>query len=240
MDEIDYSLCSVDELNKLLLEFQKKSSDYYNEEQGIKLTLNSIYGALGNKWFALNNKDVAESVTLQGQDIWRFAEKIINKYFNEMWHLDSELHEKMEVTNVRPLNLDFVVYGDTDSVFSKSKLIIMNNLGEKKEIEIEKFFNELSESEDILLDDKGNHIIETKGFFSLNSIDEELRYSPIKKIIRHRVRKSKWKITTESGKEVIVTNDHSLTVFRFGKKIHIKPSEINLETDEILSVDADI
>jgi len=115
MEEIDYSQFTLDELETKLIEFQKKSSDFYNEEQGIKLTLNSIYGALGNKWFALNNKDVAESVTLQGQDIWRFAEKIINKYFNEMWHLDTELHEKMGVTNVRPLNLDFVVYGDTDS-----------------------------------------------------------------------------------------------------------------------------
>jgi DNA polymerase elongation subunit (family B) len=240
MEEVDYMSMSLEELNKKLQEYQQKSSDFYNTEQGIKLTLNSIYGATGNQYFALFNPDVAESVTLQGQDIWRFAEKIINKYFTEMWHLDSELHEKMGVANVRPLNLDFVVYGDTDSVFSRSKIMIMNNLGEKKEIEIGEFFNELAESEDILLDDKGNHIIETKGFFSLNSIDEELRYSPIKKIIRHKVRKPKWKITTESGKEAIVTNDHSLTVFRFGKKIHIKPSEINLETDKILSVDADI
>jgi DNA polymerase elongation subunit (family B) len=115
MEEIDYSQFTLEELQLKLEDFQKKSSDFHNEEQGIKLTLNSIYGALGNKWFALNNKDVAESVTLQGQDIWRFAEKIINKYFNEMWHLDTELHEKMGVSNVRPLNLDFVVYGDTDS-----------------------------------------------------------------------------------------------------------------------------
>ncbi len=115
MEEIDYSEFTLEELQLKLEDFQKKSSDYHNEEQGIKLTLNSIYGALGNKWFALNNKDVAESVTLQGQDIWRFAEKIINKYFNEMWHLDTELHEKMGISNVRPLNLDFVVYGDTDS-----------------------------------------------------------------------------------------------------------------------------
>lgn len=115
MEEIDYSQFTLEELQLKLEDFQKKSSDFHNEEQGIKLTLNSIYGALGNKWFSLNNKDVAESVTLQGQDIWKFAEKIINKYFNEMWHLDTELHEKMGVSNVRPLNLDFVVYGDTDS-----------------------------------------------------------------------------------------------------------------------------
>jgi hypothetical protein len=32
-----------------------------------------------------------------------------------MWHIDTELHEKMGVKNVRPLNLDFIIYGDTDS-----------------------------------------------------------------------------------------------------------------------------
>lgn len=115
MEEIDYMSMSLEELNIKLLEMQKKSSDFYNTEQGIKLTLNSIYGATGNQYFALFNPDVAESVTLQGQDIWKFAEKIVNRYFNEMWHLDTEVHEKMGVRNVRKLNLDFVIYGDTDS-----------------------------------------------------------------------------------------------------------------------------
>jgi DNA polymerase elongation subunit (family B) len=115
MEEIDYMSMSLEELNQKLQEFQKKSSDFYNTEQGIKLTLNSIYGATGNQYFALFNPDVAESVTLQGQDIWKFAEKIVNRYFNEMWHLDTELHEKMGVTNVRKLTMDFIIYGDTDS-----------------------------------------------------------------------------------------------------------------------------
>jgi len=115
MEEIDYMSMSLEELNIKLLEMQKKSSDFYNTVQGIKLTLNSIYGATGNQYFALFNPDVAESVTLQGQDIWKFAEKIVNRYFNEMWHLDTELHEKMEVRNVRKLTLDFIIYGDTDS-----------------------------------------------------------------------------------------------------------------------------
>ncbi len=115
MEEIDYMSMSLEELNQKLQEFQKKSSDFYNTEQGIKLTLNSIYGATGNQYFALFNPDVAESVALQGQDIWKFAEKIVNRYFNDMWHLDTELHEKMEVKNVRKLSLDFIIYGDTDS-----------------------------------------------------------------------------------------------------------------------------
>jgi hypothetical protein len=238
MEEIDYMSMSLDELNQKLLEIQKKSSDFYNTEQGIKLTLNSIYGATGNQYFALFNPDVAESVTLQGQDIWKFAEKIINRYFNDMWHLDTEVHEKMEVRNVRKLNLDFIIYGDTDSSEKSTKLII-NDGQNIYRIRFDDLFKMFSEREDIFLDFKGNEVISPNNLLALN-YTEELKFSKVKKIIRHKVRKPKWKITTESGKEVIVTNDHSLTVFRGGKKIHIKPSEINLETDEILSVDVDI
>lgn len=238
MEEIDYESLSLEELNDRLKQLQKQSSDFYNEEQAVKLTLNSIYGALGNQYFSLFNPDVAESVTLQGQDIWKFAEKIVNRYFNEMWHLDTELHEKMEVRNVRKLNLDFIIYGDTDSSEKSTKLII-NDGQNIYRIRFDDLFKMFSEREDIFLDFKGNEVISPNNLLALN-YTEELKFSKVKKIIRHKVRKPKWKITTESGKEVIVTNDHSLTVFRDGKKIHIKPSEINLETDQILSVDVDI
>ena len=65
MEGIDYMSMSLEELNQQLTEYQKKSSDFYNTEQGIKLTLNSIYGATGNQYFALFNPDVAESVTFK-------------------------------------------------------------------------------------------------------------------------------------------------------------------------------
>ena len=86
-----------------------------NEEQAIKLTMNSIYGAIGNNWFVCFNPDVAESVTLQGQDLIKYSEKILHKYFHEHWHLDKELHEKLGVTEVKRVVKPLVVYGDTDS-----------------------------------------------------------------------------------------------------------------------------
>lgn len=238
MGEIDYMSMGLEELNQKLSEYQKKSSDFYNTEQGIKLTLNSIYGATGNQYFALFNTDVAESVTLQGQDIWKFAEKIINRYFNDMWHLDTELHEKMGVRNVRKLSLDFIIYGDTDSSIGDTTVIAeYNNLIER--IKFKDLFKIFSKTHEIFLDHKNNEIIEPRNLQTLNYKDGVL-FSKVKKIIRHKVRKAKWKIITSSGKEIIVTNDHSITIFRDGKKIHIKPSEINMCTDEILSIDVDI
>jgi intein/homing endonuclease len=45
-----------------------------------------------------------------------------------------------------------------------------------------------------------------------------------------------WKLKTESGKEIICTEDHSLIVFRNGKKIKVKPSEI-ISEDQVLCVE---
>ena len=86
-----------------------------NEEQAVKLTMNSIYGAIGNAWFICFNPDVAEAVTLQGQDLIKYSEKILHKYFHDHWHLDTELHEKLGVTKVKKVVKPLVVYGDTDS-----------------------------------------------------------------------------------------------------------------------------
>ena len=86
-----------------------------NEEQAIKLTMNSIYGAIGNNWFICFNTDVAEAVTLQGQDLIKYSEKILHKYFHEHWHLDKELHDKLGVTTVKKIIKPLVIYGDTDS-----------------------------------------------------------------------------------------------------------------------------
>jgi len=112
---MSYENLSVEEIKAEILRLKKMSDDYKNEEQGVKLTLNSIYGALGNQYFACFNTEVAESVTLQGQDLIKFAEKIINKYFHQHWHLDTEIHEKMGVRNVRPISAEMVIYVDTDS-----------------------------------------------------------------------------------------------------------------------------
>jgi DNA polymerase elongation subunit (family B) len=86
-----------------------------NEEQAVKLTMNSIYGAIGNSWFACFNPEVAEAVTLQGQSLIKHSEKILDKYFHEFWHKDKELHDKLGLTSVKKIHKPMVVYGDTDS-----------------------------------------------------------------------------------------------------------------------------
>lgn len=90
-------------------------NEYKNEEQGIKLTMNSIYGAIGNNYFACFNPDVAEAVTLQGQDLIKYSSMLITRYFQEFWHNDKDLHEKLGISTPKKILRPLVVYGDTDS-----------------------------------------------------------------------------------------------------------------------------
>ena len=123
-----------------------------------------------------------------------------------------------------------VIYGDTDSIFSDS--IIRNNISD---CTIEELYNRniingnagntLKGHESVVCEEKVLNYSEEKGLY----------YAPVKRIIRHKVTKSKWKLKTKSGKEVIVTNDHSMIVFRDGKQTEVKPSEI-LKTDKILCI----
>ena len=89
------------------------------EQLAIKLLINSIYGAFGNKWFYFYNVDLAQSITLQGQDLIKFTIKAVNFYFRERWHVDTELHEKLGITqyNIQKVDTDAAIYTDTDSIY---------------------------------------------------------------------------------------------------------------------------
>lgn len=87
----------------------------------IKILINSIYGAFGNQWFYFFNPDIAQSITLQGQDMIKFANKAIDFYFKNRWHLDTELHEKLGLSGLRINEIDkdeiIAIYTDTDSTY---------------------------------------------------------------------------------------------------------------------------
>lgn len=116
--QIDLEKATVEEIRAEIERMKQLSNEWKNEEQAIKLTINSIYGALGNKWLVCFNPEVAETITLQGQDLIKHAEKALNMYFNVYWHKDTELHEKLGLANPprevkRPVN----IYSDTDSCY---------------------------------------------------------------------------------------------------------------------------
>jgi hypothetical protein len=101
------------EISRLELLMNMKS----NEEQAIKIFINSVYGATASPFFVGYNVRVAEAITLQGQEMIKFVQKIVNRYFSEFWHRDKELHDKLGLSRVERINNEVAIYGDTDSCY---------------------------------------------------------------------------------------------------------------------------
>ena len=99
----------------------KKIKQLSLRQGAIKILINSIYGAFGNKWFYFYNPDIAQSITLQGQDMIKFANKAIDFYFKNRWHEDTELHEKLGYADRTISKIDpdeiIAIYTDTDSTY---------------------------------------------------------------------------------------------------------------------------
>lgn len=106
----------MSELEYKIKELSQESLRCYNLEQAIKLCINSIYGAFANDYFHFRSTEIAETVTLQGQDAIKHTEKAVEKYFKEFWHRDKQLHDLMGITcEVKPLKKTVWKYTDTDS-----------------------------------------------------------------------------------------------------------------------------
>jgi DNA polymerase elongation subunit (family B) len=106
-----------DEAELLVKHYKQLSAKYTAYEQAVKLTLNSIYGAFGNKWFHFFNIDIAESITKQGKNAILYSEAILNKYVQEFWHKDTKVHEQFGLTVKGKIEKPAVIYIDTDSCY---------------------------------------------------------------------------------------------------------------------------
>ena len=80
---------------------QRDISIAENRQMAIKILLNSLYGALGNRYFRFFDQRVAEAITLSGQLIIRWGENAINQYLNNLLKTDK----------------DYVLAIDTDSLY---------------------------------------------------------------------------------------------------------------------------
>jgi DNA polymerase elongation subunit (family B) len=231
LSKIDPNECSIEELEKEIKRLKQIKEEYHGIEQSVKVFINSCYGACASPYFVGYNINIAEAVTLQGQDLIKYANKVINEYFIDLWHKDFELHKKLGLTYVNPIKeKSITVYNDTDSVAADT---IINTSNGKKSIE--SFYNEniINSFNEIAKNEFESVKSDTKilNWTSKNN----LYYAKIKRIIRHKVSKNKWKLITKTGKEIVITDDHSMIVFRKGKQLEIKPSAM-IKTDKILCI----
>ncbi len=118
LTKIDPNNCTIEELDKEIVRLKYLKEEYYNLEQSIKIFINSCYGALGSPWFECYNVALAEAVTLQGQDMIKFANDLLDDYFLNKWHLDKKLHQALGLTYANKIQAKTVViYNDTDSTY---------------------------------------------------------------------------------------------------------------------------
>lgn len=90
--------------------------------------MNGSYGAFATAYFILYNNYVASSITAQGRDLTQTMDRVNNDYWYNQWHLDSELHQKVCIRNVKKIieNKHVSIYADTDSLFVSFKPAIDN------------------------------------------------------------------------------------------------------------------
>ena len=81
---------------------EKEINQLENQQMAIKILLNSLYGALGNKHFRYFDMRMAEGITLSGQLSIMWAEKAMNKEMNRI---------------LKTENRDYVIAMDTDSLY---------------------------------------------------------------------------------------------------------------------------
>lgn len=179
-----------------------------------KIQINSAYGALGAAFFPAGDTDVAASITATGKATVKKSYEIAKQFAIEQ--------------GVSPEKAaSIVVGGDTDSVVGDT---IINVNG--KPITIADYYNSIT-SNYIKYDDINKNYIKR-----VDNGDVALAYNngivqnKIKHVMKHTVKKRMYKIKC-NGKEVIMTEDHSIIVNRNGKNMSISPKDI-LKTDTLI------
>lgn len=188
---------------------------FWNQrQQARKILLNSLYGALLNEVMKFYDKRIGQSVTLTGRNIVRHMNASVNEEFTGEYDYKGKA----------------IVYADTDSVAADS--IVETNIGK---MTIEDLFNK-SEIKWSGTDGKEYAVDNRISTLSYEPYDNTISYKPINYIYRHKVSKPKWKITDADGREVVVTDDHSIMIERGADTYEIKPSELK-PGDIIITID---
>lgn len=169
-----------------------------------------MYGAVGNSASLYYDNRIAQSTTLTGRCIVRHMASKINQViagdYNHKGHS--------------------IVYGDSVT----GDTVIRTDSGN---MTIEQLFHECVEH--CIVGEKEYGLWSQSTVIGFNGHDMEPVMSWIEAVMRHKTRKKLYRVTTANGKEVTVTEDHSLMIDRDGFLIECKPQEIQ-EGDNIITL----
>ena len=206
--------------NKIMLRSQdpdvieefKTQRDFWDRRQLIrKILLNSLYGAIGNGASAWHDSRIAQSTTLTGRCIVKHMASKINEV------IAGEYNHKGKA----------IIYGDSVT----GDTLIRTDQGV---ITIAQLFDECAERAK-LSNGKEYGLWSSAKVIGFNGHDMEPVMSGVEAVMRHKTRKKLYRITTANGKQVTVTEDHSLMVDRDGFLMEVKPQDLQ-ENDNIITL----
>jgi len=99
---MDYKQTSDDELLRLKHELENEIAFKHLKQLAYKVISNSVYGAMGNQYFAFYDTRLASAITHHGQYVILMIEVELNRFMNALLKTEGE---------------DYVIYMDTDSVY---------------------------------------------------------------------------------------------------------------------------
>lgn len=246
LKELGYNITSGEDLVKYTQEELKdierviKTEITYlaNLEQAIKLMMNSIYGGTSHQAFYWFNIALANDITGEGRNLTHHMERHLNEFWRDAWQTNPNLKKIQDDLGIKLKSADDIkailadshdnslvtcVYGDS---IDGCSLVNVELDGVEGVMTIEDLYEICKKMYGIkAIDDHGSEHINCP-YKILNYKDGKVKHQPVKDIISHKVTKPAWKIRTKTGKEIIVTNDHSMVVFRNGVQLVVKPTEI--------------
>lgn len=211
--ESELSQLSTEDLQLLLREAEMKESLYNTSQLVQKVLINSLYGALANKWFPLFNEDMAAAITGNGR---YFIRKLAN-------YIEETLQKMYKRKN------PYVIYGDTDSCVGSTLIRTSQGL-----LKIEDLYHILAG--EIEIRGKNNFIKHINKNITTPSVSKDLKLEnkTIKYIMKHKVKKRMFKIK-HNNDEVIVTEDHSVMTLRENKLIAVSAKDLK-KGDKIIKL----
>jgi DNA polymerase elongation subunit (family B) len=180
------------------------------EQLVIKILINSLYGAFGNKQASFGDDDIASSVTLTGQSIIKKSNDIIREFI------------KREIPDLTKQEYDeSIVYNDTDSYTFDTRITTEDGVYDAQSL-WEKYSNIVGSNS------MWGHEIITVKDLSVWSYDKHQRkdsFRKVKNLIRHKVTKEKFKIKV-GDKSVIMTGDHGCLIKRNDELVRVSAKDI--------------
>jgi DNA polymerase elongation subunit (family B) len=126
---------------------KKQITQLHNRQMSVKILMNSLYGALANRYFLYYVKEIAEAITTSGQLSVRYGAMSINNYMNKALKTDGVDYIEYIDTDSNYVNMCPLmekVFGTVDVDPKKGEAFLSKVCVEKIQPVLEKGYNELA------------------------------------------------------------------------------------------------